>query len=84
MRSWRARGVNLPGKCLSFSVDGGQIDRVIAAYDQARPNIRKGGAYLLTAYDLLGYGFIPVSDLECQDIARREILRVRGLSEPAI
>jgi hypothetical protein len=82
VRSWRARGITLPSKCLNFSVDGAQIDRVVAAYQQAKPNLSKGGAYLLTAYDLLGYGFIPVGDFECQDIARKEILRVRGLSEP--
>lgn len=80
-RSWRARGIVLPSKCLTFEIDGAQIDRVAAAYNQARPNLSRGGAYLLTAYDLLGYGFMPVNDLECQDIARKEILRVRGLAE---
>lgn len=84
MRSWRARGISLPGKCLSFEIDGAQLDRVMAAYERARPNISRGGVYLLSAYDFLGYGFIPVNDLECQDTARKEILRVRGLSEPAI
>lgn len=84
MHSWKARGIHLPAKCFDFSVDGGQIDRVYAAYEKARPNISKGGVYLLTAYDFLGYGFIPVDDLECQDIARREILRVRGFDVAAL
>ncbi len=81
MRSWKARGMKLPPKCFNFEIDGGQIDRVVAAYERARPNLDRGGTYLLTAYDLLGYGFIPVNDLECQDVARAEILRVRGMSE---
>jgi hypothetical protein len=81
MRSWKARGMKLPSKCFTFEIDGAQIDRVLEAYERARPNLAKGGSYLLTAYDLLGYGFIPVSDLECQDTARSEILRVRGMTD---
>lgn len=84
LHSWKARGMKLPDKCFDFSVDGGQIDRIYAAYEKARPNISKGGVYLLTAYDFLGYGFIPVDDLECQDIARKEILRVRGFDVAAL
>lgn len=80
MRSWKARGVNLPDKCFTFSIDGSQLDRIYVAYNKAQPNLRKGGGYLLSAYDLLGYGFIPVDDIECQETARSEILRVRGLT----
>jgi len=76
-KSWRARGINLPGECFQIKLDGAQLDRVIAAYKRAQGQLQ----YKLygTAYDLMGYGLLPWNDLECQSLARNEILRIRKL-----
>ncbi|MFY0614452.1 MAG: hypothetical protein JXQ99_23180 [Hyphomicrobiaceae bacterium] len=81
LRSWKARGMTLPAKCLTLSFDGAQIDRVIAAYDRAQGQLKY--KLFAPAYDLLAYGFISWADLECQNIAREEIFRIRKLTMPS-
>ncbi|MBU2583107.1 MAG: hypothetical protein KJ622_15455 [Alphaproteobacteria bacterium] len=76
-KSWRARGVNIPVKCFELKLDGGQIDRIYEAYSRAKGQLQH--KLYATAYDLIGYGLIPWSDLECQVAARAEILRIRNL-----